>query len=98
MAASPASKLVRFDFGPSTLYRSILQGVILAGIGLMLTQAGIAQYARKPNVSKGPRALGLMQLAANGKAHLIPITIMLDSKFYDAGAYKAAPVPMALEN
>src|SRR5207253_2533674 len=35
--------------------------------------------------------------AANGKAHLIPITIMYDGRFYDAGAYKAAPVPMALE-
>ena len=48
-------------------------------------------------MDKGPRALGLIELAANGKAHLIPITIMYDGRFYDAGAYKAAPVPMALE-
>jgi hypothetical protein len=27
---------------------------------------------------------------------LIPITIMIDGKYYDASAYKAAPVPMAL--
>jgi hypothetical protein len=37
-----------------------------------------------------------LELPPNGKAHLIPITIMIDGKFYDASAYKAAPVPMAL--
>ena len=58
---------------------------------------GFAQYAKRRQVSKGPRALGLIELAANGKAHLLPITIMIDGKFYDAGAYKANPVPMALE-
>jgi len=40
--------------------------------------------------------LGLLELAPNGKAHLIPITILIDGKYYDASAYKAAPVPMAL--
>ena len=59
-------------------------------------QAGQAQYAKR-TMSKGPRALGLVELAPNGKAHLIPITILSEGKFYDAGAYKAAPVPMALE-
>ena len=38
-----------------------------------------------------------MELAANGKAHLVPITIRVDGRFYDAGAYKADPVPMALQ-
>ena len=42
--------------------------------------------------------MGLVQLAPNGKAHLIPITILYDGEFYDASAYKAAPVPMALES
>ena len=40
--------------------------------------------------------MGLMELAPNGKARLIPITILIDGKYYDASAYKAAPVPMAL--
>ena len=56
-----------------------------------------AQYAKKRQVSKGPRAVGVIQLADNGKAHLVPVTIMIDGKFYDAGAYKADPVPMALQ-
>jgi hypothetical protein len=54
------------------------------------------QAARATKASKGPRALGLLELAPNGKARLIPITIMIDGQYYDAGAYKADPVPMAL--
>ncbi len=38
-----------------------------------------------------------MQLAANGKASLVPITILINGKFWDASSYKADPVPMALE-
>src|SRR5206468_12516269 len=53
--------------------------------------------SRGGTVDTGPRALGLLELPPNGKAHLVPITIMYDGKFYDATAYKAAPVPMALE-
>ncbi len=47
---------------------------------------------------KGPRAVGLLQLASDGKGTLIPIAILVDGKFYDASAYKADPVPMALES
>ena len=49
-----------------------------------------------PKTSKGPRALGLLEIPPKGKAHLIPIAILIDGKYYDASAYKAAPVPMAL--
>lgn len=56
--------------------------------------AQVGRDAKK--ASKPPRALGLLELAPNGAAHLIPITILIDGKYYDASAYKAAPVPMAL--
>jgi hypothetical protein len=78
-------------------------GVILAAsIGLagswLVAQGPFPQYGRKPPVDKGPRALGLVQLSPKGsKGRLIPIVIMMDGKFYDAGSYKAAPVPMALD-
>ena len=45
----------------------------------------------------GPRALGLLRLTADGKASLVPIAILINDKFWDATAYKAAPIPMALE-
>ena len=58
----------------------------------------LAQSTARKSAPKGPRALGLVQLAPSGKAHLIPITILYDGEFYDASAYKASPVPMALES
>ena len=72
-----------------------------AAIGLAVAPLAaqiLTQYARKGKVDKGPRALGLVQLAPSGKkGRLIPIAIMLDGKFFDAGSYKASPVPMALD-
>ncbi|MGC1536911.1 MAG: hypothetical protein WA795_13485 [Candidatus Sulfotelmatobacter sp.] len=47
---------------------------------------------------KGPRAVALLRLTNGGKATLIPIAILVDGKFYDAGEYKADPVPMALDS
>lgn len=61
-----------------------------------MSQTVIAQVARKAKQGKGPRALGLLELSSDGKARLIPIAIMVDGKFYDAAAYKASPVPLAL--
>ena len=55
-----------------------------------------AQVGHAAKTSKGPRALGLLELGPNGNARLIPIAILIDGKYYDASAYKAAPVPMAL--
>jgi hypothetical protein len=45
----------------------------------------------------GPRALGVLRITSTGKATLVPITILIEGKFFDASAYKAAPVPMALD-
>jgi hypothetical protein len=54
---------------------------------------------RKPKSKKdtGPRALGVLQMPANGKASLVPVAILINGKFWDASAYKADPVPMALD-
>jgi len=84
----------------TNLYRTARWPVIftLAALALMLAQLVAAQSAGRKGAPKGPRAMGLLELAPNGKAHLIPITILYDGQFYDASAYKAAPVPMALES
>ena len=89
-----------------SLYRNARLAVTLLGCAALAwtwvecptaaAQGTIARYGRKP-VSKGPRALGLIQLYPNGKARLIPVAITVDGKFYDAGSYKANPVPMALD-
>ena len=59
-------------------------------------QIGMAQVSRAAKVDKGPRAVALMVLPPTGKPRIIPIAIMVDGEFYDASAYKASPVPMAL--
>lgn len=84
------------------LYRNgvfavILAAPILVASSWLAAQAPTPQYGHKPASNKGPRALGLIRLSSKGKARIIPIAIMMDGKFYDAGAYKADPVPMALD-
>src|SRR5271157_5035011 len=81
----------------SSLYRSAGLAVTLLAALLIVVELGWAQFGRKSTVSKGPRALGLIQLTANGKARLTPVAVMVDGKFFDAGSYKASPVPMALD-
>jgi len=89
----------------SWLYPKRLAAVILAAaaglaalwwVAVLLNVQGVAQLGRKP-ANTGPRAVGLVQLSSTGKARLIPIVIMMDGKFFDAGSYKASPVPMALD-
>ncbi len=79
------------------LYRTVRGAVISAMCFLLLVQIGAGQSASgSKKQPKGPRALGLIELQPKGKARLIPIVILVDGEYYDASAYKAAPVPMAL--
>jgi hypothetical protein len=78
------------------------------GAGLALWPVrGVAQEER-PHFSPGerkaprkkdaePRAIAVLNLSSDGKVSLVPITILINGKFWDASAYKASPVPMALE-
>ena len=81
---------------------------VLLAFGLSLTGTVAAQEQRPqiyPGERKaqrkkdaGPRALGIIQLGSNGKASIIPLAILINGKFWDAGVYKADPVPMALDS
>src|SRR6202050_2051758 len=61
------------------------------------TPEKLPEETKQKKKVKGPRAVGLLQLTKSGKATLIQVAILVDGKFYDASAYKADPVPMALE-
>jgi hypothetical protein len=80
------------DFALRRAQPALVAVLLLVSLGL-----SFAQIAKKRPVSKGPRAVALIQLADNGRAHLIPVTIMINGNFYDASVYKADPVPMALQ-
>jgi hypothetical protein len=58
--------------------------------------AGERKVSRKKDA--GPRALAVLQLGEKGKSSLVPVAILINGRFYDASAYKANPVPMALES
>lgn len=66
-------------------------------LGLVLSGPARSQVARRRPADKGPRAVGVLEFGPAGQARLVPVTIMIDGRFYDAGAYKADPVPMALQ-
>lgn len=78
------------------LYRRRWRAVICLSLTLSLAPLLPSQSARQPK--RVLRALGLLQLAPNGKANLVPIAILVDGKFYDASVYKADPVPMSLDS
>jgi len=96
-----------------TLYRRSVSSVtalliffISAAVPRSLAQEGRPQIVpqrnrpqenKKPK-GKEPRAVGVLQLDSGGKGTLVPIAILIDGKFYDASAYKADPIPMALES
>jgi len=62
---------------------------------MALAVGALAQRTTRRN--KGPRALALVEWPASGSPRVIPVTILVDGRYYDASIYKADPVPMALE-
>ncbi|HEV2115739.1 MAG TPA: hypothetical protein VGR48_06930, partial [Terriglobales bacterium] len=66
-------------------------------LSLALVSVAWAQYARRPQVSKGPRATAILQLQGK-RARIIPVVILINGQFYDASIYRADPVPMALDS
>jgi hypothetical protein len=93
--------------GVSTFSRILHRGFLLLSLLACLASLSSAQEERPqiiPGERKtprkkdaGPRAVAVLQLAPNNKASLVPIAILINGKFWDATAYKADPIPMALD-
>jgi hypothetical protein len=88
------------------LYRLSLAVALLACAATLTV--GAAAQEERPEITPGerkvprkkeagPRAIAVLELMANGKSSLVPVAILVGGKFWDASAYKADPVPMALE-
>ena len=71
---------------------------ILALLTIVAMTASLAP-AQSKKKEKGPRALAVVELPADGKSkpRLIPITILVNGRFWDASIYLADPRPMALD-
>ena len=76
--------------------KDILHRALVLALCLGLAFSAVGQ--RTPRKAKGPRALALVEWPAKGGIpRVIPVTILVDGRYYDASIYKADPVPMALE-
>jgi hypothetical protein len=89
------------------LYRGLIAMAMVAAMASMAALSAAQESTpeivplkreRRTKKDLGPRALGLLRMTPSGKATLIPVMIEINGKFYDASAYKADPVPMALES
>jgi hypothetical protein len=89
------------------LYRGLIAMALLAAMASIAALSAaqestpeIVPLKKERGTKKdlGPRALGLLRMTPSGKATLIPVMIEINGRFYDASAYKADPVPMALES
>ena len=71
-------------------------GFAILALVALAASVSVAQSRKK---EKGPRALAVVEMPADGKSkpRLIPITILVDGRFWDASIYRADPRPMALD-
>jgi hypothetical protein len=77
------------------LYRNIARYATV-GCAFFLVVIATAQVRRRYQPPAGPRATGMLQIAPNGSARLIPIVYYENGKYYDARFYKATPAPYVL--
>jgi hypothetical protein len=76
------------------LYRKVAVCAIVTCVaGFLLAQ--ISQPKQKPRT--GPRALSVLELDTKGHARMVPVTILIGDRYYDASQYQSNPVPMAAE-
>jgi hypothetical protein len=100
-AASGQSSFLKILYC-TVVFATLLTGIVSSGL-VAAAQEDRPQITpaerrgpRKKDAAE-PRAVALLKLSSDGKSSLVPIAILINGKFWDAGSYKASPVPMALE-
>ncbi len=83
------------------LYRKSRQAVtVLAAVMAVLaalSPLASAQWRRAPQQERTtPRAVAVLETYADGQRRLIPVSFFYQRHYYDAGLYRAAPVPFTL--
>ena len=56
---------------------------------------GAPAFSQAKKASTGPRAVGVLEWTPEGM-RLIPVSLLIDGRYYDATLYQANPIPMAL--
>ena len=80
-----------------SIYRKLLCGATV----LSLLSAATAQTGKPSKPGRSARAVALMEWKKDAKGaltpRLLPISLLWEGKYYDAGLYQASPRPLALE-
>lgn len=83
-----------------SIYRKLLCGVALLFL-LGLVAGTAAQTGPPKKKQRSARAVALLEWKKDSKGvlalRLVPISLLWEGKYYDAGLYEASPRPMALE-
>jgi hypothetical protein len=53
-------------------------------------------FSQKKKEPTGPRAVAVLEWTSQG-VRLVPISLLIDGRYYDATLYRANPIPMALD-
>jgi hypothetical protein len=78
------------------LYRKAGWAVTLLGVVAGIAFSAQAQMRLSPPERTTPRALAVVETDARGAQRILPIALFYEHRYYDAGLYRASPVPLAL--
>jgi hypothetical protein len=81
------------------LYRKARRAATLALAGLLAITLALplaGQRRRDAKPPRPPRAVAVLEVAGEA-ARLIPVFLLFEGRYHDAGLYRATPVPMSLE-
>lgn len=85
-------------FQTRRLYRPLMAGGLIAAL---LAPMPLAAQLRTSKPKKGPRAIAVVRWEPDEKGRaiprLLPVALLEEGRYYDAGLYRANPRPMALE-
>jgi len=85
-------------FRTRRLYRPLVAATLIAAV---LAPMPLSAQLRTTKPKKGPRAIAVVRWEPDEKGRaiprLLPVALLEEGRFYDAGLYRANPRPMALE-
>jgi hypothetical protein len=67
-------------------------------LSLLVAYTSVPAQSTFSNRKKAPRAVGVFEFDAAGHPRILPVSLYMDRKFYDAGLYMSKPAPVTLDS
>ena len=78
------------------LYRKWRRAVTLLALVMTLLLPVAAQWRAPRPERTTARAIGVLETFSNGAQRLVPVALFYERRYFDAGLYRAAPVPFTI--